>query len=173
MAAAAGPGPAPRLIAAVAFIDRLDRPLYFRAFPLAAAASAEHDPSALELAVFAALDYIHEKTANTLSGPARPAALGRAAAAANSDLFLNLLVSRGGAVRGGSPRRARHGGAGTPAARHHHAAPRSAAARRVQPGSSIDARQPPWPGARCVPPTRPPARPPAAPARCCSTRTAT
>jgi len=89
MAAPPAPAPAPRLIAAVSFIDRCDRLLFHRTYPTGSA----HDPSALELAVFAALDYIHEKTANTLAGPARPAVPGRAAAASNSDLFLNLLVS--------------------------------------------------------------------------------
>lgn len=141
MAAAAAPAaPTPRLIAAVSFIDRLDRPLYFRAFPLAApataSAAAEHDPSALELAVFAALDYIHEKTANTLSGPARPAAPGRAA---NSDLFLNLLVRpaprSGWSQRVWEPRATSAGthGRALPVAMHRDARPpiSSAAARHA------------------------------------------
>lgn len=92
----ASAAPAPRLIAAVAFIDRRGSLLYFRAFPLASSGGMDHDPAALEMATFAAMDYINEKLAGTLAGPPRPAASARAPGAPNNDQFLGLLVSRAG-----------------------------------------------------------------------------
>lgn len=91
--------PAPRLIAAVAFIDRRGSLLYFRSFPLGSGAGGDHDPSSLELAIFGAVDYINEKLAGTLAAPtpARPVAPGpRPGAPASNDLFLGLLVSASG-----------------------------------------------------------------------------
>lgn len=119
-----------RLIAGVSFVDRRGALLYFRAFPLSAhvtaptlelpASSTDHDPAALELAMFASQDYINEKLAGSLMGggtPGRPVAMvrqGGPAPAAPGDLYLGLLVRgaarwracSGRAVRAGAARRA-------------------------------------------------------------------
>lgn len=92
------PAPAPRLIAAVAFIDRRGSLLYFRAFPLASSGGMDHDPASLEMATFAALDYINDKLTGTLAGPPRPAASTRAPGASSNDQFLGLLVSANKAI---------------------------------------------------------------------------
>jgi hypothetical protein len=116
--------PAPRLIAAVAFIDRRGSLLYFRSFPLGSAAGGDHDPSSLELAIFGAVDYINEKLAGTLAAPtpARPVAPGpRPGAPASNDLFLGLLVSASTACKVQAARCAvaRYGAASPPAGFHH------------------------------------------------------
>ena len=101
---------AQRLVAGVSFIDREGSLLYFRAYPLSQPASnaasplacasgfGDHDPAALELAVFASLDYINDKLVGSLAACSplgRPIVVSRPGAslpAAPGDLYVGLLV---------------------------------------------------------------------------------